>query len=277
MKKILLVIDSMLLTKSAVKYACYIANMTGSRLIGVFVENEPFPEMPPNMQVFDQASVGNNDNNPVWASASYGLENSIREFTTGCKSEGVTATVFLDRAVSPGELLEEARLSDLLISDATISLSDKNEEIPSRFLRHLLTNTSCPVLITPPVFEPPEEIVFCYDQSDSAIQAMKQFTLLLPYWNECKVTVLTVNKDGVLLPEEKRRLREWLCKYYSNTDFKVLAGNTDMELSAFLMRSKRPLVVMGAYGRSVVSRIFRESHADSLIQTLAFPLFIAHS
>lgn len=277
MKKILLAIDSMLLTKSAVKYACYIANMTGSRLIGVFVENETFPEMPDNMQVFDHSYAGNNDNNPVWASAGYGLENSIREFTTGCKNEGITATVFLDRAVSPGELLEEARLSDLLISDATISLSDKNEEIPSRFLRHLLTNTSCPVLITPPVFAPPEEIVFCYDHSDSSIQAMKQFTLLLPYWNECKVTVLAVNKEGVLLPEEERRLREWLCKYYNNTDFKVLAGNADMELPAFLMRSKRPLVVMGAYGRSVVSLFFRESHADSLIQTLAFPLFITHS
>lgn len=277
MKKILLVADSMLLTKSAVKYACYIANMTNSRLIGAFVENEPFPDIRHDVHAFYKSYAGSSESNPVWASVSHGLGNSIREFTTGCKSEGVTATVFLDRAITPGELLEEARLSDLLISDATISLSDKDEDIPSRFLHHLLANTTCPVLITPPVFEPAEEIVFCYDQGDSAIQAMKQFTLLLPYWNECKVTVLTVNKEGALSPEEKRRLREWLCKYYNNTNFKVVAGNPDTELSDFLMKSKRPLVVMGAYGRSVVSRFFRQSHADSLIQTLAFPMFITHS
>jgi hypothetical protein len=32
-----------------------------------------------------------------------------------------------------------------------------------------------------------------------------------------------------------------------------------------------------AYGRSAVSRWFRESMADLLMQTLPFPLFIAHN
>ncbi len=36
------------------------------------------------------------------------------------------------------------------------------------------------------------------------------------------------------------------------------------------------MVVMGAYGRNMLSRFFRQSHADLLIKTLAYPVFSTH-
>ncbi|WP_143306428.1 universal stress protein [Chitinophaga vietnamensis] len=278
MKKILLVADSMLLTKGAMKYACYIANMTGSRLTGVFVENEPSPDIPALTHAPGQPYVKGKDHKPVRTMEQLrNVDSSIHEFLMGCEKEGTTATVFRGSAVTPDEVIEEAKLSDLLIADATTSLAEEEEPVPSRFIRHLLAGATCPVLITPPVFEAVEEVVFCYDHSDAAIHAMKQFSLLLPVFSECRATVLTVNKEGVILPEEKRRLREWLCKYYDNAEFKVLEGDPDTQLFTYLMKSKRTLVVMGAYGRSVVSRFFHQSHADLLMRSLAFPVFIAHT
>jgi nucleotide-binding universal stress UspA family protein len=57
----------------------------------------------------------------------------------------------------------------------------------------------------------------------------------------------------------------------------TLKGLPEMEIISYLKKQKgSPLVVLGAYRRSMVSRWFRASLADALIKELKLPLFIAH-
>ncbi|SHL61054.1 hypothetical protein SAMN05444266_104157 [Chitinophaga jiangningensis] len=279
MKKVLLVADCMLLSKGAVRYACYLAKMSSCGLAAVLVKDEDFMEMRPEYKSVQFEK--NSGQLPVMLKNESDMqklvETSMHDFLALCEKEGVAGSIYHAAPVTPEEMIEESRFSDLIVVDAGTFLTDKIEQIPSPFLQYLLANAICPVLITPPVFHLPQEIVFCYDWHDDAMVAIKQFTLLLPFFGDNKVTVLIVKENGEKHSGMVPRMRDWLGKYYSQVAFRVLEGDPYDQLFSYLMKSQRTLVVMGAYGRSMISRFFYRSHADLLIRSLAFPIFIAHS
>jgi nucleotide-binding universal stress UspA family protein len=58
----------------------------------------------------------------------------------------------------------------------------------------------------------------------------------------------------------------------------VLKGEAEKQITGHLRNHKEnELVVLGAYRRGEVSRWFRASMADVLMQKLDTPLFIAHN
>jgi nucleotide-binding universal stress UspA family protein len=90
--------------------------------------------------------------------------------------------------------------------------------------------------------------------------------------------VLTIKKTGktLELPDAKR-MKEFIRRYYPKAQYKVLKGDAEQEITAFLKtRKQNELIVLGAYRRSTVSRWFRHSMADVLMNDLNVPLFIAH-
>jgi nucleotide-binding universal stress UspA family protein len=48
------------------------------------------------------------------------------------------------------------------------------------------------------------------------------------------------------------------------------------ELVNYFLMKKNKLIVMGAYGRSMLSSFFKRSSADALIRILDLPIFITH-
>jgi nucleotide-binding universal stress UspA family protein len=55
----------------------------------------------------------------------------------------------------------------------------------------------------------------------------------------------------------------------------TIKGPAEKELLNFLLR-KKTLVVMGAYGRGIISRFFHQSMAEQLVDLSLFPVFITH-
>lgn len=67
-------------------------------------------------------------------------------------------------------------------------------------------------------------------------------------------------------------------RHFPIAEYIVLTGNTEEEILDHLKREgSHAVVVLGAYQRSRVSRWFKQSMADSLMQQLDLPLFIAHN
>ena len=67
-------------------------------------------------------------------------------------------------------------------------------------------------------------------------------------------------------------------RHYPKAKYKVLKGSADTEIVKYLKGEKgEVLVVTGANRRGSVSRMFRESMADILMQKLKLPIFVAHS
>lgn len=280
MEKILLAIDALQPALNMADFGCYMARLTGSTLEGYFFENyayerKPFIKLVHGMPYVEAAVP---ESLPENEAVKNEAEQNIRTFVSTCEEKGIQLTVHRSPLEPIQEMITESRFADMIIADAgsSFTMEDKDEKLPSPFIKELLAGAECPVVVAPASFHGIEEIVFCYNGSRSSVFAMKQLTYLLPELNETKVVVLEVNKEGDILPDERLRLGEWLQRHYRHTEIIVLKGDPAAELFAYLQEKQNLLVVMGAYSRSMLSRFFKQSHADALIRTFVYPVFITH-
>lgn len=184
--------------------------------------------------------------------------------------------VHRDHGVPSGDLIEESRFADAVIVDAETSFNKNFEGIPTEFIKVVLKKAECPVIIAPENFEAIDEIVFTYNGSSSSVFAIKQFTYLFPELKEKKVSIIQVNETGEWLDKDKNKFMEWLQNHYTDFHFEALKGETENVLFDHLFKRKNIFLVMGAYGRTTLSRFFKRSYADLLINTVTQPIFLAH-
>ncbi|MDQ0110218.1 hypothetical protein SAMN05660909_05510 [Chitinophaga terrae (ex Kim and Jung 2007)] len=273
MEKILLVMCGATPTKNALNFACYLSDLTRSRLTGLFFNKEHFSQEPA-VNVLSEATATGKIFIPQTIKTET-IEGYMRAFEQVCENKGIPASVkYLEDSI-PENIIAESEFSDLIIADASVSGISKTQDAPSPLLQHLLKSAQCPVLIAPSSFTPINEVVFCYDGHPSSVFAMKQLSYLLPEFGETKATVLQVN-DSDIPTVERKRIINWLSQHFESSDIVTLKGGGEQTLFDYLLKKKSALIVMGAYGRSMVSRLFRHSYADLLIKTLPYPLFITH-
>lgn len=277
MEKILLVVFGTAPTANALEFACQLSGMSRSKLAGYFFESSQYAGHPVMKTVHGMPYVETivASDMPDYEAKRKKMEEHVRLFESTCDQKGIRSSVHYLREPVMEEIIAESRFADLIVVDAAASYALATKEEPSPFIKDLLAKSQCPVIIAPSVNTAVEEIVFCYDGSPSALFAMKQFTYLLPELTDTKGTIVQVKK-GEVAPEERKRLTAWLSRHFNYTEYMLLDGNPEDELVSYLLKKKHVMVVMGAYGRSTVSRFFRHSHADLLIKTLAYPLFITH-
>jgi nucleotide-binding universal stress UspA family protein len=73
-------------------------------------------------------------------------------------------------------------------------------------------------------------------------------------------------------------MKEFMKRHYPNAEYVVIKGFIEDKIVSYLAHQKREsLIVLGAYRRSRMSRLFRQSMADVLMNHLKLPLFIAHN
>lgn len=278
MEKILLAIDAVNLNMPAIDFACFIARLTQSKLTGVFLENLVADEKPVLKKTYgsptldwelDESSSAFRDKREL-------IEKNITSFRKACENRSVACQIHRDRGMPSNEIISESRYADLIIVDPSTSFTRKYQGAPSRFIKDVLKDAECPVLVAPETFEGIDEIIFTYDGSKSAAFAIKQFTYLFPQLDDKKTIILQVNKEGEWAGADKHNLREWLQNHYSAIGFDALKGNTEDKLFDYLLNRKNTLIVMGTYGRNSLSRFFKPSRADLLIQTISQPIFISH-
>lgn len=277
MKKILVVLNGGN-TENTILFACYMTGFTKARLVGVFPNVLPYAEEPVLKQLHGMAYVESIVESDLSLDESYKREMEQQQllFEETCKRKGIPFQVLKHKHATAQELVAESRLVDMIIIDSMPDATYQKEEDRNKLTGLLLTDAECPVVIAPETFEPIEEIVICYDGSASAAFAMKQLAYLLPQMEYVKATALRIGKVDEQTVAENRRLREWLNGNYRYTDLVTIDGTPDKELFNFLLKKSKTMVVMGAYGRNMISRFFRQSKADVLIDSLPCPVFITH-
>jgi hypothetical protein len=278
MEKILLAMDATNPNMQALDFACYLGALTRSKITGVFLEN----------LVADEKFVlqeMHNSNTPNWQTdktidefinKAQTVEKNIASFKQACERRSTRHTVHRDKGVPAKEIIRESRYADILIVDAETSFNKRFEGTPTLFTKDILANAECPVIIAPENFEEIEEIVFTCDGSRSSLFAIKQFCYLFPELDDKKVTLVHVNEGAENEEEEKEQLKEWISSHYSSIGFETLRGDTETELLDYLLKKKNAFVVMGAYGRSMLSLFFKRSRAELLIKTITPAIFITH-
>jgi len=278
MKKILLAIDAIAPDMAALDFACYLGRLTHSYVTGVFLENLAAEERPVLKQAHGMHYLDwqVDEQSDEYIAKSKLVEKNISMCREACINRGVHFKVHRDRGVPAREIIDESRYADLIIADASTSFKKIYEGSPTEFVRDVLKDAECPVLIAPERFDGVDQLIFTYNGSSSSMFAIRQFTYLFPEFRNKQVIILQVSEDGHPLQADKYKFREWLKEHYMNINFEESRGTVTAVLMDYLFTRKNSFVVMGAYGRSAVSLFFKKSHADLLIKTVTQPIFITH-
>jgi len=277
MEKILIAIDSRDLDHNTVRFACHLARLTGSKLTAVFLEDlgtqrrlafEAIAEPAGQASLTLLEAALEDAQLPVLR------EKNILLFKKLAHEEGVRSTIYLDRGVPAEELIAETLFADLLVVDAT-TFAGMSDEPPTGFVKNILHDAGCPVIIAPETYNGIDNILFCYDGGRSSLFAMKQFAYLFPQLCTQHAKVIDI-RDGETPSAEQARVIAWLKIHFADVEWLPRGPHIPAALFSFLLDKADDLVVMGAYGKGLLTSFFTDDPALGITRTTSVPIFITH-
>jgi nucleotide-binding universal stress UspA family protein len=279
MKKFLAVFDGYKMSESTMKYAIQLTKLTGAHLIGVFL-NEFIYHSYSAYEVMTTYKNYEEILKELDAKDAKKREEAALEFQKTCEKEGIRFSIHKNKNIAIQELKHESMFADLIIINESETFTKYKETLPTRFIKDLLGDVQCPVLVVPSVFKPIDKIILLYDGAPAGLHAIKMFSYILGNPQDLPVEVFTVKeqkKQNLHLPDNKL-MREFIKRHFPKATFTVAKGDAEIEISNYLRNhSAHELVVLGAYQRSELSRWFKISMADILMKEVNMPLFIAHN
>jgi hypothetical protein len=278
MKKIIAAFDGLKYSESTRDYALYLAKQTNAHLVGVFMDDQTYTGYK-IYEVITKEGASEGKLRKLEAKDNAARSAAAKNFENVCQQAGLEYTVHHDRNIAIRELKHESIYTDLLIIDANETLTHYTEKLPTRFIRDLLGDVQCPVVIVPQKYKPIQKIILLYDGEPSSVYAIKMFSYLLPQLKHLDTEVISVNPVNTTLhmPDNKL-IKEFMKRHHPKAKYTVIKGWAEDEIVKYLKQTQEnALVVLGAYRRGAVSRWFHESMADTLMKEVKLPLFIAHN
>ncbi|MDQ0478133.1 universal stress protein [Chryseobacterium sp. MDT2-18] len=278
MKKILAVFDGFNMSKSTLDYAVQLTKVADAHLVGVFLDEfiyrsynlvkvmktyENYGEKMKELDAKDQKK----------------RDAAAQKFQKACNKAGIHFSIHRDKGFAINDLKQESMFADLVVINEFEAFTRNKQESPTWFIKDLLRDVQCPVLVVPNNFKKVDKIVLLYDGGASSLYAVKMFSYLFDSFMEVPVEVVTVKEDAMAtsrLPDNKL-MREFIKRHFPKASFTVIKGTVENQITGHLRHHKEnELVVLGAYRRSEFSRWLKTSLADILMTELDTPLFIAH-
>lgn len=277
MKKILAVIDAVNYKEEQLQAIQYVSGMLNGNLTIVMLEdvNSITPLMAP-----DFAAGVPGRYYEIVIKASEEKSRIIQENTEALRqavtARGLACVVHTDKGSAAEETMLESRFADLVLLGKELSFPFLFDTEPSGFVKNVLANAQCPVLVIPENMSVLKGVIFTYNGTFSSMYAIKAFANIFPDLVAKDATVVYVCEKGHdTIPHEKL-LKEYLYSYNKNISYKIFSGRADVVLQAYLEEKQDHVTTFGAYGRSRLSRFFNSSSAENILRMMNGPLFITH-
>jgi len=278
MKKIIAVFDGLKFSNSTRDYAIQMALENNAHLVGLFLD-DPFYQ---SYKVYDligeEGGISPEKQKKYIETDARKREKASADFEMACRTSGIQYTIRHNKEIASQALLQESIYADMLIIGGHETFTNRTEQAPTRFVRDILSEVLCPVMVTPVHFKPFDQLILLFDGQPTSVYAIKMFSYMLPALKEHPARVLSVKPMGQSghLPDS-RLMKEFMKRHFPKAAYTIMKGLPEVEIVSYLRKEKlSPLVVLGAYQRGMVSRWFRQSMADLLIKELKLPVFIAH-
>ncbi|MDP4284044.1 MAG: universal stress protein [Bacteroidota bacterium] len=279
MKKFLAVFDGYKMSKSSLDYAIQLTKTANAHLIGVFLDEfiyrtysvtkviKTYKDYEAVIKKLDEKDKIQRDK-------------AVLQFQKACNKEKILFSIHRDKSIALQELKHESMFADIIIINKNETFTRYKEGLPTRFMKDLLGDVQCPVLVVPNISKSIDKIVLLYDGGPSSLFAIKMFSYLFGNFQDLPVEVLTV-KDYYMatsrVPDNKL-MREFIKRHFPQATYTVTKGIPEDKIIGHLRNhNENELVVLGAYRRSELSRWFKTSMADTLMKELNTPLFITHN
>jgi len=278
MKKFLAVFDGYKMSQSTLDYAIWLAKASNAHLVGIFLDEFIYR----SYSVYNVITTADDPEElmkELDGKDQTKRDEAVQKFKSACRKGGISFSVHRDKSIAIQELKHESMFADLVIINEYETFTKYAEDSPTDFVKDLLGDVQCPVLVVPKEFKPIDKIVLLYDGWPSSLYAIKMFSYLFGALRELPVEVYTVKDHymGSLRVPDNRLMKEFIERHFTAAIYTVTKGNAEEQITSYLRAYKEnQLVVLGAYLRSEMSRLFKTSMADILMKELDTPLFIAH-
>ncbi|WP_119079639.1 universal stress protein [Chitinophaga alhagiae] len=275
MKKIIAAVDALNFSEQELRSYKYLADKTRGKLTVLFLENIVGEyAVPANLETglidYDEIFRKNIKERQEKA------HHNVQRLKNFYRDSGMDVTVRELAGMPATEVIAESRFADLLLVRNTTSFAMLPDSNPPAFVKDLLADARCPVMVIPEHVHYIREIIFSYNGSDSSTYALRQFSQLFEELSDVPVRVIYVVEKGQVQIPEGKLLKGYLRHHFENITFETLQGVPSAELLATVIHKKDSIMTFGAYGRSRASRFFHRSDADSILRTADIPLFITH-
>lgn len=278
MKKIIVAIDALIYNENAVEYAIGIAKRSGGMIAGIFLHDLAFLNysLP---GTFDFVPAEYEGIIKRQKEDDEKLQLNMKLFNHKCNEENVRhkAHVYDGNSIVDF-LIEESVYADLLILDEHMSFTYVRSHQISTFVLDVLEDAHCPVLVVPDKYHTIDNIYLCYDGKPSSVFAIKQFSYLFPEWSQKPTTLVSFNETSSNHLKNSSNIKDLLHQHFSNLSIDVEHHTRIGEalFSYFKLYEENSFIVMGAFGRSSLSRLLKKSLANTLIKEVKVPIFITH-
>lgn len=278
MEKIVAAFDGLKYSKSTKDYAIELARKANMHLVGLFLDDGLYS----SYKIYDV--ITSDGSSPALLKKLAAKDKAKRvaaaqDFETTCEDGGLEHCIHHDGNIAMQVVKHESIYADLILINKHETLSHYDQKVPTDFIKDLLEDTQCPVLLVPAKYKPIEKIVLLYDGEPSSVFAIKAFCHTLPPLNHLPVEVITVNEAHHTnhVPDD-RLIKEFMKRHFPKATYTVLHGPAEQVIVTRLQEIPgNALVVLGAYRRGNLSRFFRSSMADILMEKTSLPLFVAHN
>jgi len=278
MKKIIAAFDGLKYSESTRDYSIYLAKQAKMHLVGIFLDDPTYTSYK-IYELLSDEGVSETKLKAFDIKDKASRTAAANSFEKTCQKEKLQFTIHHDRKIAMQDLKHESIYADLLVINSHETFTHYTEKLPTPFIRDLLGDVLCPVLVVPSKYKPLQKVVLLYDGEPSSVHAIKMFSYILPQLKELETEVISVKpfSKSLHLPDNKL-MKEFMKRHFPKAQYTVMKGFAEEEIVKYLKQTgENTFVVLGAYRRGAVSRWFRESMADTLMKEVRLPLFIAHN
>jgi nucleotide-binding universal stress UspA family protein len=167
-------------------------------------------------------------------------------------------------------VIEASKSSCLLITDPNI-------DFPDFEIQDILGAIECPAMLVPLTAPKIEKIILAYDGSKSAHIAIEKFMKLFPSYTSHPTHLVTVNRFEQRMLH-KEFINSTLRHAFTSLEIAQFEGDEKEEMIEFLRKFPvNTVVVIGGYGRNVLSRLFHGSMTNAILENTRVSVFLAHA
>ena len=274
MKKILLAFDGSNFSKGAFEFVLRLNDIQPVLVTGVFIPQIDYA----NLWSYSAATVGGVNVPLLEEDDDVDIaEKNIKHFEDSCQKNGIAYRIHKNLFdFTLPELKKESRFADMMIISGELFYKRFSESDQFDYLRDVLHNSECPVLVVPEDYQFPDNNILAYDGSEESVYAIKQFAYLFPELTKnATLLVYAENEDDKDFPS-KDYIIELATQHFSDLTFYKLELKSKNYFSSWMMGRKSSILVSGAFSRSALSQIFKKSFVADIIKDHQVPVFIAH-
>ncbi|MEJ6980394.1 universal stress protein [Pedobacter sp. P351] len=278
MEKISAAFDGLKFSRSTLEYGIDLASKSDALLSGIFLDDFTHHSYNIYDMVGSQGVSKEKVKKLINADKAARLK-SAEAFEQACIKANIKHVVHHDKSIASQELIKESIYTDLVLINSDETFNHFTEVPPTQFIRDLLIDMQCPVIIIPKEYKRIEKVVLLYDGKPASVFAIKMFNYMLPWMKDLETEVVSVMdpQDRLELPDNNL-IREFVKCHYPDATYNILYGKPEEEIVAFVRDlQQNVLIVLGAYSRNTVSRWFKTSMADILMKEVSVPMFVAHN